>query len=142
MQIFHLFFCSFPFILYLCTDLVGLWAGRVKDIDGTLEADEAICRAGRGGKAFTDVTFCEFKLRNFDSSHRGNATESVCVRELYPDHSYIYWYVARGRLYNSAWRGLAALLILAKGQCEGLNSGMSEKLESPMPFLFPYSNNY
>ena len=23
-------------------------AGRVKDIDGTLEADEAICRAGRG----------------------------------------------------------------------------------------------
>ena len=36
-------------------------------------------------------------------------------------------------------RGLAALLILAKGQCEGLNSGMGEKLESPMPFLFPYT---
>ena len=36
------------------------------------------------------------------------------------------------------WRGLAALLILNTGQCEGLIVGMSEKLESPMPFLFPY----
>ena len=25
MQIFHLFFGFFPFILYLCTDLAGLW---------------------------------------------------------------------------------------------------------------------
>jgi hypothetical protein len=39
-----------------------------------------------------------------------------------------------------AWRGLAALLILGKGQCEGLTTGMSEKLESPMPFLFPDLN--
>ena len=38
---------------------------------------------------------------------------------------------------NSTWRGLAALLILVRGQCEGLRSGMGEKLETPMPFLFP-----
>lgn len=35
------------------------------------------------------------------------------------------------------WRGLMALLILEEGQCEGLRTGMGEKLESPMPFLFP-----
>ena len=35
------------------------------------------------------------------------------------------------------WRGLAALLILELGQCEGLMTGMGEKLETPMPFLFP-----
>ena len=39
---------------------------------------------------------------------------------------------------NSTWRGLAALLILEEGQCEGLTAGMGEKLETPMPFLFPY----
>ena len=42
-------------------------------------------------------------------------------------------------VYIIAWRGLAALLILDEGQCEGLNAGMGEKLESPMPFLFPYT---
>ena len=24
------------------------------------------------------------------------------------------------------------------GQCEGLNAGMGAKVETPMPFLFPY----
>ena len=43
-------------------------------------------------------------------------------------------------VYIITWRGLAALLILEVGQCEGLNAGMSEKLESPMPFLFPDQN--
>ncbi len=36
-------------------------------------------------------------------------------------------------------RGLATLLILRKRQCEGLNVGMGERLDSPMPFLFPYT---
>ena len=31
------------------------------------------------------------------------------------------------------------LLILVWGQCEGLKSGMGEKLETPMPFLFPFA---
>ena len=38
----------------------------------------------RGFKAFSNVTVCEFKLRNFDIRYSGNATESVCVRGLYP----------------------------------------------------------
>ena len=41
--------------------------------------------------------------------------------------------------YNITWRGLAALLILDTGQCEGLKAGMGEKLETPMPFLFPFT---
>ena len=40
------------------------------------------------------------------------------------------------------WRGLAALLILGMGQCEGLRSGMGES-RIPMPFLFPLTKtNY
>ena len=38
-------------------------------------------------------------------------------------------------VYIIAWRGLAALLILDWGQCEGLTTGMGEKLETPMPFF-------
>ena len=30
-------------------------------------------------------------------------------------------------MYKFTWRGLTALLILAWGQCEGLNTGMGEK---------------
>lgn len=37
------------------------------------------------------------------------------------------------------WRGLAALLILTWGQCEGLRLGMGEKQNTPMPFLFPFN---
>ena len=36
------------------------------------------------------------------------------------------------------WRGLAALLILGMGQCEGLRSGMGESRNSHA-FLFPYN---
>ena len=133
MQIFHLFFCSFPFILYLCTDLVGLWAGRVKDIDGTLEADEAICRAGRGGKAFTDVTFCEFKLRNFDSSHRGNATESVCEGELYPDCSYVLLY-SLSRYYITR-RGLTCVAYPCVGAMRRPDNGDGRKVRISHAFF-------
>ena len=38
-------------------------------------------------------------------------------------------------VYIITWRGLAALLILEEGQCEGLNTGMGEKLRTPMPFF-------
>ena len=37
--------------------------------------------------------------------------------------------------------GWLRCLSLDWGQCEGLNTGMGEKLESPMPFLFPYTFN-
>ena len=49
---------------------------------------------------------------------------------------YIYnmYYMWRLGTYIITWRGLVTLLILVWGQCEGLRSGMSEKLDSPMPF--------
>ena len=37
--------------------------------------------------------------------------------------------------YNSIGRGLTALLILAKGQCEGLNSGMGEEVRFSHAFF-------
>ena len=41
------------------------------------------------------------------------------------------------------WRGLAALLILGKGQCEGLNAGMSESRISHAFFVsISLSNMY
>ena len=40
-------------------------------------------------------------------------------------------------MYIITWRGLTTLLILVRRQCEGLIPGMGEKLDSPMPFLFP-----
>ena len=46
----------------------------------------------------------------------------------------------RNVLYIFTWRGPAALLILEKGQCEDLNTGMGTEVEVPMPFLFPMTN--
>ena len=43
-------------------------------------------------------------------------------------------------LYNTQWRGLAELLILIKGQCEGLIGGISDGKFTPAPFLFPSTN--
>ena len=37
--------------------------------------------------------------------------------------------------------GWLALLILAKGQCEGQRSGIGTEERIPMPFLFPTLNN-
>ena len=55
-----------------------------------------------------------------------NATISVCVGRLYPNLHYIIMY-SYMVVYIVTWRGLAALLILGMGQCEGLRSGMGEK---------------
>ena len=38
-------------------------------------------------------------------------------------------------IYNVAWRGLTALLILDWGQCEGLNTGMGESRNSHAFFV-------
>lgn len=40
-------------------------------------------------------------------------------------------------VYIITWRGLAALLILDWGQCEGLNAGMGRSSYSHAFFLFP-----
>ena len=61
-------------------------AWGLADIDGILMlAKSFVWLTGGRGKAFTDVTTCVFKLRNFESFHRSNATVDVCVGELYPD---------------------------------------------------------
>ena len=57
-----------------------------QDIDGT--ETTAVCKA-RLGKTFSDVTICVVKLRNFDSSHRCNATRRlrgciICQRFVAP----------------------------------------------------------
>ena len=85
------------FLFYLCIDKASIparEAGRVKDIDGlrrptkpflALASDRKVERlTWPKGKAFTDVTFCDFKLRKLESSHRGNATVSDCGGGLYP----------------------------------------------------------
>jgi hypothetical protein len=38
-------------------------------------------------------------------------------------------------------RGLAALLILGEGQCEGLNTGMSEKVRTSQAFFVSINFN-
>lgn len=40
-------------------------------------------------------------------------------------------------IYNTQRRGLAELLILIKGQCEGLIGEISDRKFTPAPFLFP-----
>ena len=61
-----------------------------QDIDGNPEATKPFVGLAEGKRAFTDVIFCVFKLRNFESVHRGNATVNACVGDLYPQLSYIY----------------------------------------------------
>ena len=43
-------------------------------------------------------------------------------------------------VYNITWRGLTALLILDRGQCEGLTAGMGESRNSHAFFCFLYLN--
>ena len=65
-------------------------AGRAgQDIEEILRPTKPFVGLAEGKRAFTDVIFCVFKLRNFESVHRGNATVNACVGELYPDRSYI-----------------------------------------------------
>ena len=54
-----------------------------QDIDGNPEATKPFVGLAEE-KAFTDVTFCEFKLRKLETIHRGNATVNACVGVLYP----------------------------------------------------------
>ena len=61
----------------------------------------------------------------------GNATISVCVGDYIPTCAIYSVHVE----YIIAWRGLAALLILREGQCEGLNVGMGESRNSHAFFV-------
>ena len=81
------------------------------------------------------LSFCAFKLRNLETSHRDNATLSAYVGRLYPSRCYIV-NVYHPIVNIITWRGLAALLILDWGQCEGLNAGMGRCSYSHAFFYF------
>ena len=68
-------------------------AGRVKtNIDGIQRLRTPFVRTAEGKGVYRTLSFCAFKLRTFETSHRGNATVSVCVGELYPNYRYIIMY--------------------------------------------------
>ena len=92
------------------------------------------------GKTFSNVTICMFKLRNFESKYRGNATKRLrgCIicRPLYAiivSFSIVVseWVVSYIISLGVGW---LALLILTWGQCEGLNIGIGA--EESLPRLF------
>ena len=60
---------------------------------------------------------------------------NVCVGRLYPSYTLLYLYKALVACII-AWRGLAALLILEVGQCEGLRTGMGRSRLLPCLFCF------
>ena len=91
--------------------------GSVKDIDGTPEAENTACKDSRGERRLTDVTFCGLKLSNFETSHRGDATEALATMDYIQSKAILYLYSRWLSDYNSIGRGLTALLILEKGQC-------------------------
>jgi len=68
-------------------------------------------------------------IRN-EASMQGVLYPDVC-EPLYASDTFFY---------NTRWRGLAELLILIKGQCEGLIGGISDGKFLPRPFCFqtPY----
>ena len=70
----HEKFGGLTYFLYLCNQQASLFilTGRF-DIDG-MELFWPFVGPGFG-KAFTDITDCDFKLRNFETLHRSNATK-------------------------------------------------------------------
>ena len=70
--------------LYPTKPAPGGWAGQRH------RWNEALAVVGRvSERRLRTLPFCAIKLRNFESCHRGNATVSVCVGDLYPHGSYI-----------------------------------------------------
>ena len=117
---------------------------------------------------FLNVTVCVFKLRNFETSHGGSATETStwvdfisllrlsfpfiyiirctpqlrCTLFAYIFQGWIPWiciswdYYGRSVCVYSAGVGRLSLLILIKGQCEGLTVGISAEEILPRFFYF------
>ena len=54
----------------------GERTGQVKRHFG-IGAEKTSCKGGFKGRRLRTLPFCAFKLRNFESSHRGNATERL-----------------------------------------------------------------
>jgi len=60
-----------------------------QDIDGFPRPTMPFVGQTKGERRLRTLSFCVFKLRNFDSVHRDNATISVCVGGLYPSYCHI-----------------------------------------------------
>ena len=108
-----------------------------QDIDGT--ETTAACKA-RLGKTFSDVTICKFKLRKLVTSYRCNATEASAWVYYMPtviSHCIHSGFISLLNDIISLGVGWLALLIFTKGQCEGLNLGISAEEQTPTSFLYP-----
>ena len=67
-----------------------VWARAGQDIDGILRPTKPFVGQAEGKRRLRTLLFCDFKLRNFETLHRGNATVSVCVRVNYIQTIAIY----------------------------------------------------
>ena len=84
------FFGSSEILFIFATDKVCSREDKDESLHwGNPEANDAVCRADWRERRLRTLSFCVVKLRNFDSTHRDNATISVCVGELYPSCSYV-----------------------------------------------------
>ena len=112
---------------YICARLSQpIAAGRVKtNIDGILRPTKPFVGLADGKRRLRTLSFCAFKLRTFETLHRDNATEVPAWVDYIPT-TVVYVISQRSVVNIVTWRGLAALLILGEGQCEGLNAGMGE----------------
>ena len=74
-------FGGLTYFSYLCSQQASLsWTGRLFDIDGMEPL--AVRMAGLREGVYETLLFCVFKLRNFETLHRSNATRRR-VGELY-----------------------------------------------------------
>ena len=94
------------------------------------------CRLyGRSSKrTFSDVTFWDFKLRNFNPFHRSSNEAFAWVYYARTTRPVIVAMTTDNRVmrsHNSLGVGWLALLILERGQCEGLKSGISTEKRLP-----------
>ena len=55
-----------------------------QDIDGIQRPGKPCVRLGQRERTFSDVTICELKLSNFETFHRGNATEAFAWVDYIP----------------------------------------------------------
>ena len=96
-------------------------------------AEKTSCKDG-----FGEGVYERYRSVYSNFAHLNHVTEvmqrNAYVGGLYPCCGYNMYSL---QPYIITWRGLAALLILDMGQCEGLNTGMGTKVKNPMPFLFP-----
>ena len=133
MYFFPLKFSSYIIFCYFCNGHASPKRRVGQKLIGTETTKPFVGQVSK--RRLRTLSFCEFKLRNFVTVHRDNATISVCVGRLYSNLPY-YMIGLSLAVYIIFRRGLAALLIFAQRQCEGQNSGMGGSSNSHAFFCF------